>query len=125
MSKNPHIITSRHNTARGQHRSYVTGFVLSLLLTIIPYILVANKLVWGWALFITLMIFALLQVVVQLKFFIHLGHEQKPRWNWIVFAFMLLILLIIVIGSLWIMRNLDYNMMHQETGGRVIQDEGL
>ena len=125
MSKDTTTITSRHASGRGGYRSYVMGFALSVLLTIIPYILVVNKLVWGWALVVSLFGFALLQLTVQLKFFIHLGHEQKPRWSWIVFVFMLLVLLIVVIGSLWIMQSLDYNMMHRPTGGELPHNEGF
>ena len=125
MSKNKPIITSRHIAGRGEYRTYVTGFILSVLLTIIPYTIVVNKLIWGWALVISLFGFALLQLAVQLKFFIHLGYERKPRWNLVIFLFMLLVLLIVVIGSLWIMRNLDYNMTHHPTGGRLPQSEGF
>lgn len=123
MAKTKEIITSRHHTDNVSHRSYVTGYVLSVILTLIPFALVVYEAMWGWALIIILMGFAFAQVLVQLNFFIHLGHEQKPRWNKIVFLFMLLVLVIVVAGSLWIMRNLDYNMMHG--GGHTMPDEGF
>lgn len=58
--------------------------------------------------------FAVVQLIVQLVFFLHLGRETKPRWNYIVFLFMVLVLVIVVVGSLWIMDNLEYNMMHAD-----------
>lgn len=109
MSKT--VITSQHSTARGTHRSYVIGFVLSLLFTFIPYVLVTQGLVSGAALALLLVGFALAQLLVQLKFFIHLGHENGPRWNAVAFLFMVLVVGIVVVGSLWIMHNLNYNMM--------------
>lgn len=48
---------------------------------------------------------------IQLFFFLHLGQESKPYWNSQLFLFMLTILVILVIGSLWIMHNLSYNVM--------------
>lgn len=59
-------------------------------------------------------ILAIIQLVAQLYFFLHLGRESKPRWNFIVFLFMILVLVIVVWGSLWIMDNLNYNMMPQD-----------
>lgn len=123
MSKK--IIASHHSAGRGEYRSYVTGFLLSVILTLIPFVIVTNRLIWGWALVFVLLGFAMSQLAVQLKFFIHLGYEQKPYWNKIVFLFMLLILIIIVAGTLWIMKNLDYNMTHSPTGGRLPDSEGF
>jgi cytochrome o ubiquinol oxidase operon protein cyoD len=53
---------------------------------------------------------AVAQLLVQLVFFLHLGREPKPRQNLVVFLFMLLVIGILVIGSLWIMHNLNYHM---------------
>ena len=60
---------------------------------------------------------ATLQLVAQLVFFQHLGRERKPRWNLIVFGFMLGVLAILVFGSLWIMKNLNYH--HISSPGQV------
>ena len=93
---------------------YTTGFVLSILLTATPFVIVMNHLMQGWTLIFTLMGFAVSQLIVQLVFFLHLGRESKPRWNMLMFLFALLVVIIVVAGSLWIMDNLDYNMMpHQ------------
>jgi cytochrome o ubiquinol oxidase subunit IV len=90
---------------------YITGFILSLLLTIGAYIAVTQHTAQG-ALLITIIIgLAIAQVLVQLFFFLHLGRETKPRWKLAVLLFMLMVLGILVFGSLWIMQNLDYNMM--------------
>lgn len=108
---------------RATTKSYITGFVLSVILTLIPYYLVVERVMTGWMLIIYLMVFAVVQLLVQLEFFIHLAPESGPRWNVLVFLFMGLVLLIIVLGSLWIMDNLDYHNMTPEETNAHIQDE--
>lgn len=89
----------------------ITGLVLSLLLTFIAYLLVGQEILPQKALAYTVMVLGGVQALVQLVFFLHLGVESKPRWNLIMFLFMLLIIIVIVCGSLWIMQNLNYNLM--------------
>lgn len=91
--------------------SYVTGFVLSVGLTLIAYFSVVEQ--WlssGWTVFLLLAL-AVMQFAVQLFFFLHIGRERKPRWKlWTLFT-SLLFVLIVVLGSIWIMYNLNYRMM--------------
>ena len=90
---------------------YLTGFVLSLLLTFAAYDMVVYKEVSPWTLPL-LGLLAVVQMVVQLVFFLHLGDEVRPRYKLASFVFMAGILLIVIVGSLWIMQNLNENMMH-------------
>ncbi len=89
---------------------YSIGYALSLLLTIIAYDLVVYKATNTWLLAI-LGVLAVAQMIVQLVFFLHLGDEVRPRYKFASFVFMAGILVIVVGGSLWIMNNLNYNMM--------------
>lgn len=95
----------------GTVKSYVIGFILSLILTMTSYFLVTEKVIEGWPLFFTISGLAIAQAIVQLIFFLHMAAERAPYWNLITFIFMLMVLLIVVIGTLWIMYNLDYRMM--------------
>lgn len=106
-------------------RSYVTGFVLSLLLTAAAYVSVTQHIWSGLSLIAVIIGLAVAQVLVQLFFFLHLGRETKPRWKLGVFLLMLLVLGIIVIGSLWIMKNLDYHMNSQDMTNYILKDEGI
>jgi cytochrome o ubiquinol oxidase subunit IV len=90
---------------------YTIGFVLSLVLTVVAYILVVNGSTSPWLL-AALGILALVQMVVQLIFFLHLGEETGTRYKTASFVFMAGTLFIVVAGSIWIMQNLDYNMAH-------------
>lgn len=92
--------------------AYVTGFVLSLFLTLVAYTLVVNDVIDTQIAIAGVVCLALAQFFVQVVFFLHLGREGKPRWNLMTFLFMILVVFIVVAGSLWIMANLDYNMKH-------------
>ncbi len=98
-----------HEAGPGSLKSYTSGFILSVVLTIAAYFLVVNHVFVGWNLVFALMSLALAQLLVQLIFFLHLGKESSPRWNLIAFTFMITVVLIVAIGTLWIMKNLDYN----------------
>lgn len=95
----------------GTLKSYLIGFVTSILLTIISFSLVITQVVSGLTLICTIVVLALVQAIIQLLFFLHLGTEAKPRWETLVFYFMVLVLFIVVIGSLWIMYDLNDRVM--------------
>ncbi len=115
-----HLTPPTTGPAHGTLRSYSIGFCLSLLLTIIPYLVVVNHVQMGTALVVTILGVAVVQLVVQLLFFLHLGREEKPYWNLFVFLFAAMVIGILVIGSLWIMHNLNYNMTPAEMNARML-----
>lgn len=69
---------------------------------------------FGQPLIYTVIALALVQAIVQLLFFLHVGQEAKPRWETVVFYFMVVILFIIAAGSLWIMNDLNDRVMTME-----------
>ncbi len=93
------------------YRNYLIGFALSLVTTFIAYFMVTDKWLSGSSLLIGLGALAFTQMLAQLLFFLHLGEEKRPRLQLWSFGFMTIILLILVIGSLWVMHHLNYNMM--------------
>lgn len=111
-SSNAGGASHQEHGAGGHHGSlkqYVIGFVLSIVLTIIPLVVVLNGLAEGTAALVILLGTAALQFVVQLMFFMHLREEKKPRYNLMTLLLGLVILLTIVIGSIWIMQ---YNQVY-------------
>jgi cytochrome o ubiquinol oxidase operon protein cyoD len=111
-----------------QTQSYFAGFVFSIVLTLIPYWIVVNDNLSGDSLLLAIMGYAFLQVVVQMVFFLHLGQESKPRWKLISIIFMSATMLFIGIGTLWIMKNLDYNMTMEDpkkTQETLIEDQNI
>lgn len=111
------------------YSSYLMGFLWSVILTLFAFALVkiqsdSSGQAYSPALVIGIVVgLALIQLVVQLLFFFHLGREQKPRLNTISFLFMLMVVSIIAFGSLWIMYNLNYNMMGKDVQNYDVQSE--
>lgn len=96
--------------AQGSLFSYITGYVFSLELTIVAYVLVVRHAFHNRTLVAVISGLALAQFVVQLLFFLHLGREARPKWKLFVFWLMMVIVVIVVGGSLWVMYNLNYHM---------------
>jgi cytochrome o ubiquinol oxidase subunit IV len=115
--------------SKPEHRtttSYVVGFLLSLVFTAIPYYLVVNKIIMGDALVATILGFAVLQMAVQIFFFLHLGRGPKPLYNVAFFVSTVGIILVVVLGSIFIMDHLNYSMMAPKaTTTKLAQDEGI
>ncbi|HEX6462716.1 MAG TPA: cytochrome o ubiquinol oxidase subunit IV [Candidatus Saccharimonadales bacterium] len=101
---------------------YIIGFIISLLLIALPYVVVTEKLLSGGILIATVIGCALLQFFTQLICFLKLGRSKNGQWNMLVFLFMVMVVLIVVLGSLWIMDNLDYNMMPSEMNDHMIKE---
>lgn len=105
------VIDEQFEAGRSAMRSYVVGFVLSILFTLIPYFIVTKHLLGAQSIVGGITFFAVAQLFVQVVFFLHLHKKSKPHWNMVVFFFTLLIVAFLVVGSLWIMYHLNYNMM--------------
>ncbi|MNP61223.1 Cytochrome bo(3) ubiquinol oxidase subunit 4 [compost metagenome] len=54
---------------------------------------------------------AVAQVLVQLVYFLHMNTSSEQRWNMIAFIYTILCIAVLLIGSVWIMNYLHYNMM--------------
>jgi len=106
-------------------KSYITGFLLSIVLTLAAYFLVANHLLTDKILLTSILGLAVVQLMIQLLFFLHLGKEKKPRWNLMILISFVGIILIIVVGSIIITSHLNYNMMPKDMGQYMLQEEGM
>lgn len=104
---------ARFGTGRKTIASYITGLVLSLTFTGIAFWVTANHAILklGYV-FITLAVLAIAQLVAQVVCFLRLNTSTQGRWNLMPFLFTIVVAAVLVGGSLWIMYNLNYNMMH-------------
>ena len=105
------VVDDKFESGKKAMRSYCTGFILSLILTFIPYYIVTRHVVGSYELLLGITLLGVAQLLVQVIFFLHLPAKIKPYWDLIVFFFTLLIVSFLVIGTLWIMYHLNYNMM--------------
>jgi cytochrome o ubiquinol oxidase operon protein cyoD len=119
MSEQPHSLGKTMT-------NYIIGFVLSVVLTLVAYVLATSGQLDNNTLVLVLAGLAAAQTVVQLLYFLHLRDEKEPRWKLLVFDFMMLVVAILVIGTMWIMNNLNYHMpKHQPSDQDIIKDEGI
>lgn len=111
MTNELSTIDTAYGASHASISSYITGFLFSIILTIIPFLIASLHLLAGSDLLYTITLFALLQFVVQLVFFLHLNTHSKAKWNLIAMVFTVLMVTFLVIGTIWIMQNLSNNMM--------------
>jgi cytochrome o ubiquinol oxidase operon protein cyoD len=95
----------------GDVRSYLIGFVLAALLTAIPFGLVMSGSLPNGTAGPVCMAFAAVQIVVHLIYFLHMNPKSSQSWNGAALVFTLIILLILMVGTLWVMHNMNMNMM--------------
>ena len=109
-----------------RYQSYVIGFVLSVATTLLAYFVVVNKLFTPAILVYVVLTIAVAQLIIQVIYFLHIGRGSK--WKLRTFLFTLLVVGIVVVGSVWIMENLNYNMMDMtpnEQRQYMIENQGL
>lgn len=97
--------------AYGTYKSYITGFVLSIVITTIAFSLVGFKVLSPVALCIAVAVLAIIQLFVQLIYFLHLSTDSQARWNLVSAVFAVMVVAIILAGTLWIMFDLYAMMM--------------
>lgn len=106
-----HTKDAHTGASHGSMNTYVIGFILSIILTVIPFWMVMEGTASEAAILWTVVSMAVVQILVHLVYFLHMNTSSDERWNLVAFMFTMLIIGILVIGSLWIMYNLNINMM--------------
>lgn len=111
----------------GSYKSYIWGFVLSLLLTFVAYFAVVKDFFSFEYLVTFIIVLGVIQMFIQLQLFLHMANEPKPKYNIVIFLFMMLVLLIIVLGTLWIMYDLNNRVMptEQEMEAYMLRQGGM
>ena len=91
---------------------YAYAYVVAGALSFFAYIIVQGNMIEGYVLAAILLGAAALQLYIQSRYFLHLDDDgERPRWRLASYVFTWFTLLIVVVGSLWVMMNLNYNMM--------------
>ncbi|WP_144106937.1 cytochrome o ubiquinol oxidase subunit IV [Paraburkholderia sp. BCC1886] len=106
-----HSHNANSGESHGSLGSYATGFILSVILTVAAFGLVLNHTLTGENALYAIAILAAVQIVVHLVFFLHMNTSSAQRWNVTAFGFTVLTVVILIVGSLWIMHNVSMNMM--------------
>jgi cytochrome o ubiquinol oxidase operon protein cyoD len=90
---------------------YVAGLGLAILLTATSFFIAGTDLVWQPSIPVAIIVLAIAQMGVHLVFFLHITTGADNTNNILALAFGLLIVFLVIGGSLWIMANLNHNMM--------------
>lgn len=100
------------NHNHGSLKSYTKGFVLSVILTAIPFWLVmSNVLKDNQATAGIVVVFAAIQIVVHMVYFLHMSPKSEGGWNLLALLFTVVLVIITLSGSIWVMYHLNKNMM--------------
>ena len=90
---------------------YLVGLGLAILLTATSFFVAGTDLVWQPSIPVAIIVLAIAQMGVHLVFFLHITTGADNTNNVLALAFGLLIVILVIGGSLWIMANLNHNMM--------------
>ncbi len=103
---------ARSEGGHGSMKGYMTGFALSVVLTVIPFWLVMGN-VLANPLITTLVILALggVQMVVHIVYFLHMSTHSEGGWTFLALIFTITLVVIMLSGSVWVMFHLNNNMM--------------
>ena len=96
-----------HATVKG----YAIGFLLSVVLTAIPFWLVMAKVLPPQATSFIILGFAAVQMVVHMVYFLHLNGKAEGGWSLLALLFTGILVVIMLAGSIWVMYHMNTNMM--------------
>ncbi|KAA2317196.1 cytochrome o ubiquinol oxidase subunit IV [Pseudooceanicola sediminis] len=104
---------SDHSThSHGNMNQLMTGFVLAAILTVIPFGIILGEPDISRMLKIGIIMgFGALQIIVHLVYFLHVNRSSEGGWTIAATLFAVIILVIVLAGSLWVMHNMNENMM--------------
>ena len=98
--------------AHGSFGGYVKGFLLSVVLTAIPFWIVMGDVFKSKSTaIIVLLVFAFAQILVHMIYFLHMNTSSEGGWNMLALIFTAVLVVITLSGSLWVMYNMNANMM--------------
>ena len=93
-------------------KGYVTGFILSVILTAIPFWLVMAKVLPSPKMTgFVILGFAAVQMVVHMVYFLHMNAKVEGGWSMLALLFTVALVVIMLAGSVWVMHHMNANMM--------------
>jgi cytochrome o ubiquinol oxidase subunit IV len=96
-----------HATVKG----YVIGFLLSVVLTAIPFWLVMAKALPANLTGFVILGFAAVQIVVHMVYFLHMNAKVEGGWSLLALLFTVAVVVIMLAGAIWVMYHMNANMM--------------
>lgn len=95
----------------GSLRGYTIGFVLSVILTAIPFALVMSGVLDKRITIPLILGMALVQIVVHMIYFLHMNMQVEDGWSMLALIFTVVFVVITLAGSMWVLYHMNANMM--------------
>ena len=116
MSGSDHLFEDRtpgveEHEPTASYLTYTVGLGLAIIATIASFVVAQTNLLWPPGIPVGLIVLALAQIGVHLVFFLHMGSAPDSTNNILALAFGVLIVFLVITGSIWIIANLNSNMM--------------
>ena len=118
---NEHAAHGGHGDHHGDHddgaphatvKGYLTGFILSLILTAIPFwIVMGNVFDKSSTTAFVVLAFAAVQIVVHMIYFLHMNAKSEHGWTMLALIFTVVVVVITLSGSLWVMYHMNHNVI--------------
>ena len=103
--------THAGGAAHGSVKEYVVGLLLSIVLTVVPFGIIMLDIMSGTPAVVVILVCAVAQLMVQLVFFLHMNTSSEQLWNTTSAMFIVVLVAIVIVGSIWIMAHLNHNML--------------
>ena len=110
-SDHGHVDHHDHMEAHGSFKDYTIGFILSVILTAIPFWLVMTHQLAPGTTKAVILGFAAVQLVVHMVYFLHMNSKSEGGWNMMATILTIILLFIVMTGSIWVMYHMNANMM--------------
>lgn len=102
-----------YDSEHGSLRGYLIGFFASVVLTVVPFWLVMGDVLSSTPLTVlTILALGVVQIFVHLRYFLHIDTAQEGGWQLMALCFTMVLLVIVLVGSIWVMNHLMLNMMY-------------
>jgi cytochrome o ubiquinol oxidase operon protein cyoD len=103
--------TETHATHGFSRRVYLIGFLLSVVLTAVPFWLVMSGTLDPQVTAVLIVVAAVVQILVHTVCFLHVNTSSEGGWTLLAYIFTAVLVLIVIVGSLWIMYHIHGNML--------------
>lgn len=97
--------------SHGSAKEYITGLILSIIFTVIPFAIVMTGAMSGATALLVIAACAVAQLLVQAIFFLHMNTSSEQSWNVMTGIYSVTIFIVLIIGSMWIFNHLNHNIL--------------
>ncbi|MFD2756555.1 cytochrome o ubiquinol oxidase subunit IV [Comamonas terrae] len=107
-----HDVHHDHDDLHVSKGDYVKGFILAVILTAIPFWLVMGNVIQDRPTAVAVLgLFAVVQIVVHMVYFLHMNGKIQGGWTMLSTIFTVVFVAIGIAGTLWVMYHMNTNMM--------------